>query len=81
MDNKKQEERTVTFDFNGTVTLKINEVFVDDDAPNKFTAEDVVALIEGQYSNIGKFIDDWGLGEQISCTIATSNDDIRDLII
>lgn len=77
----EKDERTVTFDFSGTVTLKVNEVFVDDDAPNKFKAEDVVALIEGHYSNIGKFIDDWGLGEKISCSISTSDGDATDLMI
>lgn len=81
MTEEKKDKRTVTFDFDGSITLKVSQVFVDDDPPEQFTADDVAAMIEGQYSSIGDFIDDWGLGDSVSCTITTSDHDTRDLNI
>ena len=81
MTGEKEEGRTFTFYFTGTVKLKTEQIWPDGNIPKNPRSEDVVSLIEGLYTNIGDFIDDWSLGKDIYCVISSSDNDVKTLVL
>ena len=68
--------RKFAFDLHMSVTLSVNEIWPDGDAPENPTAEDVKNLIEETHCSIGSFLSDWNLDREIEFSIRP-RDDIR----
>ena len=65
--------KTFTFEFSGDVTLSVDEIWPDGDAPEDPTLQDVLKQIE----NTGHFgsdkhalLDDWNLEKDLNITIS-----------
>jgi hypothetical protein len=63
-------ERTATFDFEGSVTLRESDIWPDKDAPRDWTAEDVVKLMKRRW------LHDWNMEDDITTTV-TADDGSR----
>ena len=57
------DERTVTFDFEGSEVLRESDIWPDKDAPRNWNAEDVLALLKRGW------LESWNMADCITVTI------------
>lgn len=65
-------QTTFTFEFSGAVTLSVDEIWPDGDAPENPTLQDVLKQINetGNFgSSVSILLNDWGLEEHLLITI------------
>lgn len=70
-DNSKKIERTVTFDFSGSITLNESDIWPDHSAPEGWTAADVMALMERGW------LRRWNMDDCVTTTV-TADDGTSD---
>lgn len=68
-----RDDPTITITYEGTVDLKVSDVWPDGDAPDVITADDVVLVME-QSGRKERVLSDWLLLDELEVQVAVSQE-------